>query len=92
MLASFEGKTGWEVDVWTVIKPLLSKDIKILNVNFLITKRIAVRANTTGKSASEILKEVLQQPLVNSAQFSGRVNKRKNSEDFTIIIEVKDGK
>lgn len=92
VLASFEGKTGWEVDVWTVIKPLLSKDIKILNVNFLITKRIAVRANTTGKSASEILKEVLQQPLVNSAQFSGRVNKRKNSEDFTIIIEVKDGK
>lgn len=92
VLASFEDKSGWEVDVWSVIKPLLSKDIKILNVNFLITKRIAVRANTTGKSASDILKEVLQQPRVSSAQFSGRVNKRKNSEDFTIIIEVKDGK
>lgn len=92
VLASFEGKAGWDVEVWAVIKPLLSKDIKILNVNLLITNRIAVRANTTGKSASEILKEVLQQPLVNSAQFTGRVNKRKNSEDFTIIIEVKDGK
>ncbi len=92
VLASFEGKSGWEVNAWLALKPLLNSDVQIFNINFLVTKRVAVRAQTTGKPASELLKEVLQLPSIKSAQFSGRVNKQKDSEIFTIMIEVDDGK
>ena len=60
-------------------------------MNFLVTNRISIRAQTSGVPASEILEELLQLENVKSAQFSGMVNKRKGTETFTIVIEVNDG-
>lgn len=92
VLASFDDREGWEVDAWLTIKPFLRENVKIFNVNFLVTNRISIRAQTSGIPASEILKELLQLESVKSAQFSGMVNKRKGTETFTIVIEVNDGK
>lgn len=91
VLASFDDREGWDVDAWLTIKPFLSENVKIFNVNFLVTNRISIRAQTSGVPASEILEELLQLENVKSAQFSGMVNKRKGTETFTIVIEVNDG-
>ncbi|TPH18970.1 hypothetical protein [Litorilituus lipolyticus] len=79
---------GWELTDWQSIAPLFTQGIKLININFLPTGKIALKMRSTSLSSSDVLALLLAQQNVAKADFSGIIQKKANYQDFTIIVEL----
>ena len=79
---------GWEITDWRSISTLFTNGIKLININFLSTGKIALKIRSTSLSSSDVLELLLSQKSIAKADFLGGVKKNKNYQDYTIIVEL----